>query len=485
MSEREMDRAPVSSPTGLSARVRALIQRTFRSLHNRNYRLYFIGQIISNSGTWMQSTAQGALVVFTLHGSALDLGITVALQFTPVLLFGAWGGVLADRFDKRHLMIVTQSAFLVQALVIGLLVATGVVQLWMVWLLALIFGGINVVDNPARQAFVVEMVGPDDLANAVGLNSVIVNSSRVIGPALAGALMVSVGIAATFLFNAASYVAVIFALVAMEPALLHTARRVPRARGQVRAGLSYAWSVADLRIPLLLMALIGTLGYNFSVLLPLMAKDVFHSGAGTYSLMSTAMGAGALMGALYAASRSKPSQRILIRAAFLFGATSLLVAWAPSLRLEFAALVPMGAAAILYVAMTNSLLQLVSKASMRGRVMALWAVVFLGGTPIGGLFAGSFAAHFGARWALGVGGMINVAASLWGWYEFRRAAASGGSSMAVGDGLATESEPGISSAEVAEAQVLEAESLSFARERGLEGDGEGVADPEEVRSSAP
>jgi MFS family permease len=420
VSPRVRDGALPARVTALPSHGRSLVARTFRSLRVRNYRLYFIGQIVSTTGTWMQSTAQIALVTFFLHGSSVDLGITVALQFTPVLLFGAWGGLLADRFDKHRLLIITQSLFAVQAVVMGALTLTGVVQLWMVWVLAFVMGLINVADNPTRQSFVIEMVGADDLANAVGLNSVVVNASRVAGPAVAGLLIVSVGYSAAFLVNAASFGAVIAALLMMHRGDLHRGRPVPRARGQLRAGLRYAWSQPDLRIPLLAMAIIGTFGYNWSVLLPLMAKNVFHHGAATYTTFAAVMGIGALFGALFAASRGRPSRRILVVSALGFGVFTLLVALAPSLHLEFAALLPMGAAAILYVAMTNSLIQLASTPSMRGRVMALWAIVFLGSTPVGGLFAGFFAAQLGARAALAAGGIINIAGGLWAWYAFRK-----------------------------------------------------------------
>jgi MFS family permease len=402
----------------LPGRGRALIGRTFRSLHIRNYRLWFFGQIVSTSGTWMQSVAQGWLVL-RVTGSAIDLGVTVALQFLPFLLFGPWGGVVADRFDKRQVLVATQSLFAVQALVLGLLTLTGVVQIWMVWVLAFLMGVVNVVDNPTRQSFAVEMVGPEDLANAVGLNSVIINSSRIIGPAIAGLLIATVSLSAAFLVNAVSFVAVIASLATMDVQALQRARPVPRAKGQVRAGLRYAWSLPDLRIPLLLLAVIGALGYNFSVLLPLMAKVAFHKGGGTYGALLSAMGVGALAGALIAASRRRPSRRLLTGSALAFGAFSLLVAWAPTLHLGMIALVPMGAAGIIYVATTNSLLQLGAKASMRGRVMALWAMVFLGSTPIGGPLAGFVAGRLGPRAALALGGVATIVAAGWGTLAFR------------------------------------------------------------------
>lgn len=386
---------------------RALVERLFGALRTRNYRLWFFGQTVSQCGTWTQAIAQNALVLFQLHGSALDLGITAALQFGPVLVLGPVGGLLADRFDKRRLLLFTQAAFAAQALALGLLVASGSAQLWMVWLLALLMGTINAIDAPARQSFVVEMVGPDALTNAVGLNSVIVNASRLVGPAIAGILIVTVGMSWTFLLNAASFLAVLAALWAMRPADLHPAPRLPRARGQIRAGFHYAWAAWELRIPLLMVAAISALAYNFTVTLPLLAQ-LFHRGAGSYSALMTAMGGGALVGALVAAARHRPSYRQLVLIALAFGACLVAVAWAPSLPLMMLLVAPLGGASVFFMATVNSLLQLNSSDAMRGRVMALWAMVFLGSTPIGAPLTGFVAAQFGVRLALALGGAATV-----------------------------------------------------------------------------
>lgn len=400
-------------------RLTAATGRTFRSLRVRNYRLWFVGQTISLSGTWMQSTGQSWLV-WTLTHNAVYLGLTAALQFLPVLLLGAYGGVIADRFDKRHVLMATQALFMAQAVLIWLVVATGVVQLWMVWVLALAMGMINVFDNPSRQSFAIEMVGPDDLSNAVGLNSVIVNSSRIVGPAIAGVLIWKVGLSWTFLINAASFVAVLAALVAMRPAELHTVERLRAARGQVRAGLRYAWSTWELRVPLLMMAVVGTLSYNFIVILPLFAGSVFHRGGGTYGALTAAMGVGALAGALAVASRRRPRYQQLVLVTFAFGALAMAVALAPTLPIALVLLVPMGAASVSFIALANSLLQLNSSGQMRGRVMALWAIVFLGSTPIGAPLTGLVAAHFGARAALGMGAVAALLAALGGGLALRR-----------------------------------------------------------------
>ena len=364
-----------------------------------------------------------------LTHNAFYLGITMALQFLPVLAFGLIGGLVADRFDKRRVLLATQTAFTVQAAVLWLVVASGSASLWVVWTLALVYGFINVFDNPSRQSFAVEMAGRDDLANAVGLNSVIVNASRIVGPALAGLLVatagsstaaVTSGIARIFLINAVSFVAVIGALAAMRPAELHRRPPVRAAKGQIRAGLRYAWDAWELRVPLVMMAVMGTLAYNFSVILPLYAADVFGRGGGTLGALMTAMGIGALAGALVIASRQRPSYRLLVAVTLAFGLLILTVAAAPTLPVALILLVPMGAASIMFIATANSLLQLSSSGAMRGRVMALWAMVFLGSTPIGATLIGFLAGHYGARFALGIGGVATIVVSVWAAFELRR-----------------------------------------------------------------
>ncbi|MGD0997660.1 MAG: MFS transporter [Thermoleophilia bacterium] len=393
--------------------------RMFSSLRTRNYRLWFIGQTVSQCGTWMQSVAQYWLVLELTH-SAFDLGVTAALQFAPVLLFGTIGGLVADRFDKRKVVLLTQTAFTVQATALWVLVASGSVRIWMVWALASSMGFINVFDNPSRQSFVMEMAGPDDLTNAVSLNSIIVNVSRIVGPALAGILIATVGLSWAFLANAVSFAAVIGALSAMRPSELHRSPPVSRAKGQIRAGLRYAWQAWELRVPLLMMAVMGTLAYNFSVLLPLFAHDVFHRGAGTYSALTVAMGIGALAGGLTIAARQRPSHRLLVAVSLAFGVFILAVAAAPTLPVCLLLLVAMGAASIMFIATANSLLQLNSSHAMRGRVMALWAVVFLGSTPVGAPLIGFLAGRYGPRFALGVGGVATLLVALWAGFALRR-----------------------------------------------------------------
>ena len=290
-----------------------LVHRTFRSLRTYNYRVYFFSQVVSMSGTWMQSVAQSWLVL-SLTGSALDLGITVGLQFGPVLFFGAWGGTLADRVDKRKLLMLTQGVAAVLALVLGVLVVTDVVTVWMIWVLAGLTGTALALGMPSLQSFLYEMVGPDDIANAVGLNSVVINSSRIIGPAIAGVLIAGVGVAPCFFVNGVSFLAVIAALAIMRTSELHRGKPVAREPGQVRAGLRYAWRTPSLRVPLIMLAVISTLAYNYSVILPLLTKSVFGRGGGSYGALSAAMGVGALAGALLMASRARPSRRLLVGA---------------------------------------------------------------------------------------------------------------------------------------------------------------------------
>jgi MFS family permease len=395
--------------------------RTFGSLRNRNFRVFFIAQIVSVTGTWMQSIAQMWLVLH-LTGSGIALGITAALQFTPILLFGTWGGLLADRVDKRKLLMVTQSAAGLVALVLAGLTLGGVVQLWMVYVLAFGLGMVNVFDNPGRQSFVSEMVGKDQVINAVGLNSAVFTLARVIGPAIAGVLITAVGTGWCFLYNGLSYFPVVFALLLMHPWELHRGQPTPRARGQIRAGIRYAWNRPELRFPLLVMLVVGTLAFNFSVLMPLMAGFVFHSGASTFGLLMSFMGAGAFVGALVSASRAKPSHRLLAFAGIAFGALLIGAALAPTLPIELLVLLPLGAAMITFQATANSLLQLNSDPAFRGRVMALYVMVFLGSTPVGGPIVGWVAEQFGARSGLGLGGVATFVASvvlLWGLRHWR------------------------------------------------------------------
>ncbi|MGO9872297.1 MAG: MFS transporter [Acidimicrobiia bacterium] len=391
-------------------KVRRLGRDTFTSLHNRNYRLYFVGQTISVSGTWMQNIAQAWLILDLTH-SGTALGIVTALQFLPMLVFGAWGGVLADRFDKRKLLYGTQIAAGLLALTLGIIVSTGHAAVWNVYLLAVLLGFVNVVDNPARQTFVLEMVGREDLPNAVSLNSVVMNSARVVGPAVGGLLIRFFGVGPCFYINAVSYIGVIVALMMMNASLLHRNPTVERAKGQLREGLRYAWSEPLVRVPLLMMAVIGTLAFNFQVVIPLIATKTFHTGSAGFGLLYAILGAGAVLGGLSVASRRGVSYRRLIVLSMVMGVTILVAAVAPTLLTEGIAMFAMGAAAFAFIAVANTTIQLTSAPEMRGRVMALYAIAFLGSTPIGGPIVGWISQHYGARFGFAIGGIATIVAT--------------------------------------------------------------------------
>lgn len=398
---------------------RQIGESTFSSLRIRNYRLYYIGQIISNCGTWMQSIAQ-AWLVLKLTNSGTALGLITALQSIPVLVLGPWGGVLADRFPKRKLLILTQLAFGILALILGVLVATGAVRLWMVAALAFGFGLTNVIDNPTRQSFVVEMVGESELKNAVTLFSSLVNLSRIIGPTIAGILITTIGLAPCFIVNGLSYGAVVVMLLVMRASELHPTARLVRARGQVIAGLSYVWSTSVLRDLLVIMAIIGTLTYEFQVSLPLIAQFAFHGNAASYAALSASLGVGAVVGGLVTASRKKTSFQAVVLAALLFGAATLGASLMPTLGMAVAALVIVGFCSITFSAMGNTTLQLTSMPQMRGRVMSLWAIAFLGSTTIGGPIIGFIGQHVGPQWTLATGGLAALVAGAYGVVALRR-----------------------------------------------------------------
>ena len=417
--------------------VAATARRIFSSLRVPNYRIYFAGQAVSLSGTWMQGVAQ-AWLVLDLTGSGTAIGLVLALQFLPVLLLGPLGGVVADRADKRRLLVATQVAAALLATALGLLVLFDVVRLWMVYALACGLGFVNLVDNPTRQAFVGEMVGPDDLTNAVSLNSVLVNLARIAGPAGAGALIITVGVAPCFLINAASYLAAIAALLLMRPEQLRRSAPQPRRPGQLRAGLLYVRSTPALLIPLIMMAVVGTLAYEFQTILPLLARFTFGGDAGTYGMMTALMGAGAVVGGLLTAAAGRRAPTALATMALLFGAVQTAAAFAPNRAMALAAMVPLGAASIAFLSLGNATLQLASAPEMRGRVMGLWAVAFLGSTPIGAPLIGWIGEQIGPRWGLGVGG---VATLLCGLLAYRPLARVGSAQTAAGVAIALPLEP--------------------------------------------
>jgi len=387
--------------------------RTFSSLKVRNYRLFFIGQTISLCGTWMQSIAQ-ALLVLKLTGSGTALGLVIGLQCVPVLLLASYGGVLADRFSKRRLLVVTQTTAGVLALSLGVLVATGSVRLWMVYVLAFGLGIVNAVDNPVRQTFVHEMVGRSQLGNAITLNSLIVNLSRVVGPAIAGVIVAQFGLGPCFIINGLSFGAVLFCLYLMDGSKLLKSKPVKAAKRQLRAGFTYAWKTPEVRDVLLMMALVGTLSYEFSVSIPLLAHVTFPGSeaavAAGVALLSAMMGVGAIFGGLFTAGRRSATLKALTVGAFGFGMSMLLVSVSPSLFSAAAAMVIVGFFSVSFTALANTILQLASAARMRGRMMALWTMAFIGSTVIGGPIIGWVGQIVGPRWGLVVGAVAALVA---------------------------------------------------------------------------
>ncbi|MCC3770486.1 MFS transporter, partial [Streptomyces sp. UNOC14_S4] len=383
----------------------------FSSLRNRNYRLFAAGQVVSNIGTWMQRIAQDWLVL-SLTGSSAAVGITTALQFLPMLLLGLYGGVIADRCPKRKLILLTQTVMGLTGLALAVLTLSGHVQVWHVYVTAFAVGLVTVVDNPARQAFVVEMVGPDDLRNAVSLNSANFQSARLVGPAVAGVLITAVGSGWAFLLNGLSFVAPIAALLLMRTAELHKADRAPRGKGQLREGLRYVAGNPELIWPIVLVGFIGTFGFNFPIWLTAFVNDVFHAGAGTYGLLNTLMAAGSLVGALLAARRGTSRTRLLVGAALLFGLLELTAALAPAFWLFAALLVPIGTLGMTVNVTANSGLQLATDPAMRGRVMSLFMMVFVGGTPVGAPLVGWVTDVYGARVGFLAGGAVSALAAV-------------------------------------------------------------------------
>ena len=365
----------------------AALRATFSSLEVPNYRRFFGGQVVSLSGNWMQIVAEMWLIL-SLTGSGLMVGLTSALQFLPFLLIGAWGGLLADKLQKRRLLLVTQAAMALPPLaMLGLSIA-GVVEAWMVLALVFVRGAINAIDHPTRQSFVIEIVGPDRVVNVVGLNSVIVHAARIIGPALAGGMIALWGVEPCFGLNALTFAVMIAALWSMNPAELQPAPQGATRPGGVRRAFSYVRRSPALAVPLALMALVGTLGFNFQVVIPLLARFTFEGGASAYGLLAASMAVGSVIAALVVGARGDVSTRLITGAALAFGFGALGAAFAPTLIAEAVVLVVLGAATVTFAAQINSWLQLAVEPRMRGRVMALYSIVFLGSTPIGGPLAG-------------------------------------------------------------------------------------------------
>ncbi|MGW0617260.1 MFS transporter [Streptomyces sp. NPDC002765] len=383
----------------------------FSSLKVRNYRLFFLGQVVSNIGTWMQRIAQDWLVL-SLTGSATAVGVTTALQFLPMLLFGLYGGVLVDRLPKRRTLLFTQSAMGVSGIALALLTLSGHVQVWHVYVAAFFVGLATVVDNPARQSFVTEMVGRDQLQNAVSLNSANFQSARLIGPAVAGVMITGVGTGWAFLFNGLSFIATLTGLVMMRSRELHAVERAPRGKGQLREGLHYVAGRPELIWTIVLIGFVSTFGFNFPVYLSAFADDVFHAGAGSYSLFNTLMAVGSLAGALLAARRGTARMRVLVVAAAAFGTLEIVAALAPSLWLFALFMVPIGMFGMTVNVTANTSVQMSTDPAMRGRVMSLYMMVFMGGSPVGAPIAGWVTDTYGVRAGLAVGGAIAAGAAV-------------------------------------------------------------------------
>ncbi len=383
---------------------------TFRSLSVRNFRIYFTGQAISLLGTWMQRVAQ-AWLVLELTGSGTAVGTVTAFQFLPILLLAPLGGLIADRHDKRKILYFSQSLAGISAIGLGVVVLAGSVDLWVVYVSAAALGIAAAFDTPARQTFVEEMVGRSQLTNAVSLNSTLVNAARIVGPAIAGLLIVGVGIGWCFIINGISYISLIVALLVMDASQLHPPTISARSRRQLREGFSYVMRNPAVRTPLVLMAVAGLFVYEYQVILPLFARFTFGGDAQTFAAMTSAMGIGAVVGGLLVASKVNQSPASLARTGIVFGILQLVLSLAPTLVLAYASLAIVGAASVTFIALGNSTLQLTSEPAMRGRVMGIYVVAFFGTTPIGAPLMGWFGEHLGPRYALALGGLTLVAAA--------------------------------------------------------------------------
>ncbi len=393
--------------------IRKFGRTTFASLMIRNYRLYFIGQLVSLSGTWMQTVALGWLVL-QITGSGTQVGIVVALQFLPMLLLGPWGGLIADRYDKRNILYLTQIAFLIPTLLLGILVYFESINLILLYVLAVIFGFVRVFDNPARQTFVSELVGDGYIKNAVSLNATVNNLARAIGPSVAGILIAGVGMSFCFLFNAATYVVTIWTLYLMNHADLHVVPKKPKQKGEVREGFRYVMKTPFIRNMLVMMALIGAFVFEFQVSLPILAEHVFHGDAKSYAALMSAMGIGAVVGGIFAASRHSVSSHHFVIFSFFFGVSMVATALMPTLFWATIGMCVVGFFSINTTSLGNTMLQLKSAPEMRGRVMAFWGMAMMGSTPIGGPIIGFIGEFIGGRWGLAVGGFVALFVALYG-----------------------------------------------------------------------
>ena len=390
----------------------AAIGPTFSSLHVRNYRIWSGGALVSNVGTWMQRVAQDWLVLTVLtNDSPVAVGVVTALQFGPMLIFGQLAGLLADRVDQRRLVIVTQSLSGLWALVLGLLVVTGHAQLWSVLVLAGLLGTTTAFDNPTRQVFVASMVEPEQLSNAVGLNSASFNAARLIGPGLAGLLIAAIGTGPVFLLNAATFAATVTSLLCLRTSELHPAPRRARGRGATREGFAYVRSRPDIVLVLFVVGLVGAFGLNFQLTTAIMARLEFGRGAAQFGLLGSILAIGSLSGALVAARRQKPTLRLVVGAAAAFGFFATLSSLMPTYTLFAISLVPVGLCSLTLMTTANATVQLSTAPALRGRVMALYMTVFLGTTPIGAPLVGWVGQAWGPRWSIAIGGLVSLAAA--------------------------------------------------------------------------
>jgi MFS family permease len=388
---------------------------TFRSLRVFNYRLWTAGSVVSNIGTWMQRTAQDWLVLTQLtHHNATAVGIVMALQFGPQLLLLPWTGFAADHYDRRKLLLATQAAMGTLALLLGALTVTHLVTLWEVYLFAFLFGCVSAFDAPARQVFVNELVGEEHLSNAVGLNSTSFNAGRMIGPAVAGLTIAALGTGWAFVLNGLSFVAVLISLYFLRQHELHTQERVEKARGGVLEGFKYVWGRPDLRAACIMLAFIGTFGFNFAIFISTMAVSVFRAGASRYGFLSSMMAVGTVSGALLAAGREKATFMLLIYGSAVFGVGCALAALAPNYWVFAILLVIVGMAALTFANSSNSLMQLATEPAMRGRVMAIRLAIALGGTPVGAPIVGWVADTWGPRWSIGCAAASGIVATIVG-----------------------------------------------------------------------
>ena len=384
----------------------------FRSLQERNYLIWFIGALTSNIGTWMQRTAQDWIVLTELSNhDAAAVGITMALQLGPVLILMPWAGLIADRVNVRKMLIATQAAMGALALGLGIIVVTGIAQLWHVYLFALLLGIVSAIDAPVRQIFVAELVEKEDLTNAVSLNSVSFNAARLLGPAAAGVLTAIVGAGWVFVINSATFAGTIVALLAIRVSELRAQPRAPRARGQIVAGFRYVLKKPAIIVILIMIGIVGTFGLNFAIYTSTMATIAFHKGAAEFGMLSSVMAIGSIAGALFSARQERPRMRTLFTSSLLFGLACGLSAIMPTFEMFAVSLILIGFAALMFMTTANSFVQTTVKPSMRGRVMALYMAIFVGGTPIGAPFVGWVVNQFGPQWGLGVAAISGILAA--------------------------------------------------------------------------